>query len=104
MKIWINILYGSTPLSVASYRGDVGITQILIHNGAQVDSDALNAAIQAGNIEVIRLLLRNGGDVNKPDSSGTTPLRQAIHYLANICFFNHNEINPIFEFAFAPFL
>ena len=77
-----NYGYGNTPLTVAAYRGDSNITQILIDNGALVDSDALNAAIQAGNIDVVRLLLRNGGDINQPDTQGTTPLRQAIHYIS----------------------
>lgn len=77
-----NYGYGDTPLTVAAYRGDSNITQILIDNGALVDSDALNAAIQAGNIDVVRLLLSKGGNINHPDTMGTTPLRQAIHYIS----------------------
>lgn len=77
-----NYGYGNTPLTIAAYYGHYEIAKILIDNGARVDSDALTAAIEAGNIYVVRLLLENGANVNHPNEKGSTPLRQALYFLA----------------------
>jgi len=60
----------ATPIHDAALEGDAELVEILIANGADVDTRDVNGftplhlAIQEGNTEVAKVLIANGADVN----------------------------------------
>ncbi|KAI9443994.1 hypothetical protein H4582DRAFT_1807258, partial [Lactarius indigo] len=79
-KQWLS---GSTPLHVASSKGDAEILQLLIAHGADVHaqdgnrSTPLHLASSMGSTEAVRLLIEHGADVNAWDRNHKTPLHLA---------------------------
>jgi ankyrin repeat protein len=71
---------GQTPLSAAVSEGYGALVELLIQNGAEVDSidgfgqTPLSAAAQRGQRTIMILLLKKEASVNSEDSSGKTPL------------------------------
>ena len=77
-----------TPLSLASYEGDVEIVTLLLDHGAdigmynnnQYGTTALIEAAQKGNVDIVKLLLERGADVNQRDKYGDPALNWATYY------------------------
>lgn len=80
---------GVQPLHVAAYKGNFGIVQLLLDNGAMVNAldnelqSPLNHALNAieCNAEVVKLLLERGADVHKVNYNG----EQIIHLACYKC-------------------
>ncbi|MBF0288490.1 MAG: ankyrin repeat domain-containing protein [SAR324 cluster bacterium] len=72
-----------TPLIVSAWTGNLGLTQVLLKNGANVnDSNAhgltpLLAAAGKGHTAIVKMLLDHGADVNAINTYGLTPLKAA---------------------------
>ncbi|KAI1128118.1 ankyrin repeat-containing domain protein [Nemania abortiva] len=75
---------GQSPLIIASSRGFLGITRLLLSEGASVDlvdysgKTALHYASQYGFFETAKELLSNASDVLATDAEGDYPLHLAI--------------------------
>ena len=73
-----------TPLNFAASGGYVEIAEMLIHNGANVNSKARNAttvlhnAARNGHEELVRLLLKEGADIYAVDVDGNSAQRSAM--------------------------
>ena len=70
---------GLTPLSWAALGGQMSAVELLLENGAKVNtsdekSTPLHAAAFLGHTEIVDLLLQNGADVNAKNDNGETPL------------------------------
>jgi ankyrin repeat protein len=69
-----------TPLSWAAFVGEVGIAELLIQSGADVNATnrdrgtALHGAAFFGKVEVAELLIGKGADTNARHESGDIPL------------------------------
>ncbi len=69
-----------TPLMLAALTGQTSAAEMLIENGAEVDtknndgSTALLIAAFFGHPETLRLLIEKGADVNALNKEGQTPL------------------------------
>lgn len=69
---------GSTPLMIASERGDAEMAGVLLKNGADPNAGdidgytALMFASYSGNLEIAKLLVAGGADVNARDKDGWT--------------------------------
>lgn len=83
-----------TPLFLASWAGHSAAVELLLQNGANVETEAspnfgfttLIAAVQYGHTDVARLLLEHGADANRENTrTGATPLMIA-------CYFNYIDI------------
>ena len=74
--------YGITPLMWASANGHLGIVELLICNGADVNvqADKIGIALHvAGNTKIMELLLCNGADIEAKDNFNMlTPLFNAV--------------------------
>jgi ankyrin repeat protein len=73
-----------TPLLNASGNGHRELVELLIANGADVNTRYWNgtpllAAAAAGHTDVVKLLIAKGADVNASDNRGRTPLSLAKH-------------------------
>ena len=72
--------FGVTPLSWAAFVGEVGIAELLIQSGADVNATnrdrgtALHGAAFFGQVEVAELLIGKGADTNARHESGDIPL------------------------------
>ena len=72
--------FGVTPLSWAAFVGEVGIAELLIQSGADVNATnrdrgtALHGAAFFGKVEVAELLIGKGADTNARHESGDIPL------------------------------
>ncbi|KAI8515166.1 positive regulation of extrinsic apoptotic signaling pathway via death domain receptors protein [Branchiostoma belcheri] len=72
-----------TPLHNAASGGHVGVAELLLKAGAQVDSrdqfgnSPLHHAASGGHVGVAELLLKAGAQVDSRDSFGKTPLHKA---------------------------
>jgi len=81
----IRCAHNLTPLHHAAYWGEVRILELLIKNGANVNTDngggrgwtPLHSAAISGGLkkrrEVIEILIKNKADLNKKDKLGWTP-------------------------------
>jgi len=78
-------LQGYTALSHAVRHGNMGIIQLLIKCGADVNSPddngrtPLSYAVAVGDTEIAKFLIDNGAEVNLPDNNGVTPLKYTYH-------------------------
>lgn len=74
---------GRIALKHAAENGHVGIVDLLIKRGVNVDAanvddtTPLKAASERGHLEIVKLLLANGADVNAKNDFGRTALQQA---------------------------
>ncbi|KAI8498787.1 positive regulation of extrinsic apoptotic signaling pathway via death domain receptors protein [Branchiostoma belcheri] len=74
---------GNTPLHEAAYGGHVGVVELLLNAGAQVDSrdglknTPLHEAAEGGHVGVAKLLLKAGAQVDSRDGLKNTPLHKA---------------------------
>ncbi len=77
------LLYGKTPLMLASEEGNLDIVKALIEAGADIsikdsqDCTALVYACLSGNAEIVKALIDEGLDINVADNSSYTPLMRA---------------------------
>lgn len=75
--------YGKTPLAQAAHVGHAGIVEILIRNGAKVNSKDIDGwtpllwACQWGHEAVVRLLIDHGAELDPTDRAGWGPLSWA---------------------------
>ncbi|KAJ7445601.1 ankyrin repeat-containing domain protein [Mycena latifolia] len=60
-----SMTHSGRALSSASIRGNIGMVQLLLEKGADIDQGALQAASQKDHRRVVQLLLENGADVNE---------------------------------------
>lgn len=71
-----------TPLTKASFEGNISIINMLLENGASMNTNKhswrpLEAALMRYNpnkVDVIKLLIENGADVNLKSSHGESPI------------------------------
>ena len=76
----VDKLAGQTALIAAARRGNVSICQLLLDNGADIETPdhqgrtALYAASQEGHIKTVNLLLQLGADLEPITANETTPL------------------------------
>ena len=74
---------GQTPLSVASNKGHIEVTRLLLHYRADPNAKdntsraPLHAASQRGHVDVVQVLLEHRADPNIRDDYDWTPLHQA---------------------------
>lgn len=74
---------GQAALHLAARDGDVGMTQLLLDKGSDIEAkdsqgtSSLHFASFFGNLDVLRCLLKNGADVHVCASDGATPLQLA---------------------------
>ncbi|MEO7298692.1 MAG: ankyrin repeat domain-containing protein [Verrucomicrobiota bacterium] len=80
-----SVIPGSTPLQMATIRGQVEIAKVLLEHKANPNSATdsggtpLHYAANKGNREIAELLLAHGAAVDSKDKEGSTPLYWAIH-------------------------
>src|SRR6267142_2146349 len=73
----------STPLLLASHRGDLELARVLVKHGAEVVAQTKNGetplhlASRQGHIELARLVVKHGADVAAQAKNGETPLHLA---------------------------
>ncbi|HEV2238924.1 MAG TPA: ankyrin repeat domain-containing protein [Ktedonobacterales bacterium] len=76
---------GWTPLHLAVHEGHGPVAELLLAQGADVDTPAHNdlrntpmlRAVMAGQSAMVALLLAHGADVNLANAAGATPLHKA---------------------------
>ena len=91
---------GSSPLHFAARAGHTEIVDLLVTNGADVNSrDAeeytpLHNSTFNGHMELTKLLLANGADINATTYNGDTPLNCAQNG-------DHDEVTALIEMAIA---
>ena len=77
--------YGSTVLHLSIDRGQRGMTEYLIANGAEVNTQdepgntPLHIAVGKGYLTLSRLLIENGAQINIPNDAGNTPLHESLN-------------------------
>ena len=79
-------LFGSTPLHSAALKGRKEVAELLVSEGADVNTKNINGwtplhyAAVVDHKEIVELLLASGADVNAKTDAGETPLDNAIKY------------------------
>jgi len=75
----------ATPLHAAVRHGHVGMTKVLVSNGAKINVyddrglAPIHQAVQSGNLEIVEYLIDNGAFVNcKEKNTGSTELHLAV--------------------------
>ena len=82
---------GNTMLHIASFEGNISLTQILLKHGADVNAldhrkqtpiyrAIASENLDGGKIEVIRELLKSGANVNVKDYDDFTPIHEAVFH------------------------
>ncbi|MCP5492821.1 MAG: ankyrin repeat domain-containing protein [Chlamydiales bacterium] len=77
------ILFGASPLHIASATGQVAMIKSLILSGAEVNArdggqcTPLHEAAEHGHLEAVETLLKMGADPNARNTYGRTPLHKA---------------------------
>ena len=84
-KIDVNILsaQGESPLMLAALKGEIGLAELLIKKGADVNKTGwtpLHYAATKGHLPMIRLLLENYAYIDAESPNGSTPLMMAGMY------------------------
>jgi hypothetical protein len=72
-----------TPLMMAALKGHLGIAQLLIERGADVNKTGwapLHYAATGGQVALIQLLLEHHAYIDAESPNGTTPLMMAAQY------------------------
>lgn len=72
-----------SALMLAALKGELGLCQVLIKKGADVNKTGwtpLHYAATGGHLEVLRLLLEENAYIDAASPNGTTPLMMAAHY------------------------
>jgi len=72
-----------SPLMLAALKGELGLCQVLIKKGADVNKTGwtpLHYAATGGHLEVLKLLLGEHAYIDAASPNGTTPLMMAAHY------------------------
>lgn len=75
----------TTPLHMAARRGHVGIAEVLLEAGAEIEGKdskgetPLRRAVNCGQVGMVRLLLSHGADPLSRDKQGRTPLDAVRH-------------------------
>ena len=75
--------YGSTPLKIASVRGDRVLVEALLASGADIDAKnedemtALHYAVDQSHYDVVSLLVRSGANLSAVDMYGKVPFDYA---------------------------
>lgn len=85
-----NSIMGEPPLHSAVVKGDIGMVELLLANGAKIDESywsgrdnypdsatALDKAAEAGNYEMTKLLLSKGANPNIENNKGYTSIYHA---------------------------
>lgn len=79
--------YGSTPLHVAAWNGQLGMVRLLLEGGVSPNVvnnkngwTSLHAAARNGWLEIVKLLLEQGANVDATDFEGKTLLSQVLTY------------------------
>jgi ankyrin repeat protein len=74
---------GDRPLAAAAWRGQLGVTRLLIERGANINATgargrtALHHAAEKGYEDMVALLLDKGAHANTRDACGIAPLMRA---------------------------
>jgi hypothetical protein len=76
-----------TPLTMASFKGKLGVVEFLVKQGADKDlgrsatgSPPLHVAALQGHQEVTEFLVKAGAQIDKGNNEGVTALHGAAHY------------------------
>ena len=105
---------GFTPLTLASYFGQLEIVKLLLKYHAdpniaannQMHVAPLHSACAISNYEIADALIRAGADVNAKQQSGVTPLHSAAHNgqmkLAKLLIDNGADVNARSEAGQSP--
>uniref|UniRef100_A0A8B9ICQ2 Ankyrin 3 n=1 Tax=Anser brachyrhynchus TaxID=132585 RepID=A0A8B9ICQ2_9AVES len=78
-----NLQSGLTPLHLAAQEDRVNVAEVLVNQGAAVDSQTkmgytpLHVGCHYGNIKIVNFLLQHSAKVNAKTKNGYTPLHQA---------------------------
>ena len=76
-------LHDETPLMLAALHNQLGLTELLLARGADVNKPGwtpLHYAATKGHIQIMRLLLEHHAYIDALSPNGTTPLMMAAHY------------------------
>jgi ankyrin repeat protein len=71
---------GFTPLHAAAYSGDIGIAELLLEHGADVNARSellvspLHAAAEENHADMVKLLIARGARLDATEAGGYTPL------------------------------
>ena len=77
------VLPGATPLIYAAWRGNAGLVERIVADGADITArdqegkTALHRAAERGHGDIVALLLARDADANVAAADGATPLMEA---------------------------